>query len=357
MISRKYTVRFITPAFLGDAEQRGRWRTPPFKALLRQWWRIAAAKDYDYDHGKLRKAEGELFGVAADKEGESRRSRVQLRLDHWDPGTGNSLQAMAGRWAARVSVGQYQVNPLVYLWYGAVDQKTRDLAHPPAVGPVETRRLTVRYPNEVVGEIEAAFQLLSWLGTLGSRSRNGAGSVVLDAESNGHLSSTAELIREPSALSPYARTLADCLNLDWPHAIGMDGKGLAVWCTRQFGDWLEVVQHLATLRIGLRRTLPLKGDGLSERHLLAYPIAQRPVHAWGQDARFPNQLRFKVVHGGDNGLVGLVFHVPCGVPRDLVSKLGEGDRKLVSPAAQQRVWQKVHEWLDRQPSLTRLGRA
>jgi hypothetical protein len=23
------TVRFLTPAFLGDAEQSGRWRTPP----------------------------------------------------------------------------------------------------------------------------------------------------------------------------------------------------------------------------------------------------------------------------------------------------------------------------------------
>jgi len=37
------TVRFLTPAFLGDAEQNGRWRTPPFKALLRQWWRMAYA--------------------------------------------------------------------------------------------------------------------------------------------------------------------------------------------------------------------------------------------------------------------------------------------------------------------------
>lgn len=36
-----FTVRFITPAFLGDSEQDGRWRTPPFKALLRQWWRVA----------------------------------------------------------------------------------------------------------------------------------------------------------------------------------------------------------------------------------------------------------------------------------------------------------------------------
>jgi CRISPR-associated protein Cmr1 len=30
----EYTVSFTTPAFLGNAEQAGQWRTPPFKALL-----------------------------------------------------------------------------------------------------------------------------------------------------------------------------------------------------------------------------------------------------------------------------------------------------------------------------------
>lgn len=34
----EYQVKFLTPAFLGDAEQSGRWRTPPLKTLLRQWW-------------------------------------------------------------------------------------------------------------------------------------------------------------------------------------------------------------------------------------------------------------------------------------------------------------------------------
>jgi CRISPR-associated protein Cmr1 len=38
MVKQTYTVRFVTPAFLGNVEQQGQWRTPPFKALLRQWW-------------------------------------------------------------------------------------------------------------------------------------------------------------------------------------------------------------------------------------------------------------------------------------------------------------------------------
>lgn len=35
----EYQVSFTTPAFLGNAEQQAQWRTPPFKALIRQWWR------------------------------------------------------------------------------------------------------------------------------------------------------------------------------------------------------------------------------------------------------------------------------------------------------------------------------
>ena len=62
--TQSYTVRLITPAFLGNAEQRGAWRTPPFKALLRQWWRVAIAQKYNYDYQPLRQVEGELFGHA-----------------------------------------------------------------------------------------------------------------------------------------------------------------------------------------------------------------------------------------------------------------------------------------------------
>ena len=40
MQQRQLHIQFHTPAFLGDANQSGRWRTPPFKAQLRQWWPV-----------------------------------------------------------------------------------------------------------------------------------------------------------------------------------------------------------------------------------------------------------------------------------------------------------------------------
>ena len=37
-----YQLRFQNPAFLGNAQQQGQWRTPPFKALLRQRFHLDA---------------------------------------------------------------------------------------------------------------------------------------------------------------------------------------------------------------------------------------------------------------------------------------------------------------------------
>jgi CRISPR-associated protein Cmr1 len=82
-----YQVSFNTPAFLGNAEQQAQWRTPPFKALLRQWWRVAKAPEVGYDYRELLKLENALFGSAGDDSGGGR-SKVQLRLrlSSWDKG-------------------------------------------------------------------------------------------------------------------------------------------------------------------------------------------------------------------------------------------------------------------------------
>ncbi len=100
---KKYTfkIRFLTPAFLGDAEQAGRWRTPPIKALLRQFWRIAYAADLKFDVAveRMRTEEGLLFGNAwlktrkndGPEEAAFTKSLVRIRLDRWDPGKETSV--------------------------------------------------------------------------------------------------------------------------------------------------------------------------------------------------------------------------------------------------------------------------
>ncbi len=97
IVRKGIEVEFVTPAFLGNACQSGEWRVPPFKALLRQWWRIAKARVFQYDWEELRKEEGKLFGHAWPKHeyedgGEHHegawaiRSSIQLRLSRWSAG-------------------------------------------------------------------------------------------------------------------------------------------------------------------------------------------------------------------------------------------------------------------------------
>lgn len=81
----RYQLRFTTPAFLGNASQQGQWRTPPVKALLRQWWRVAVAQELGYSAERLRQREADLFGVAADG-GDSHQSLIRIRLGQWSEG-------------------------------------------------------------------------------------------------------------------------------------------------------------------------------------------------------------------------------------------------------------------------------
>ncbi|MCS7044407.1 MAG: hypothetical protein NZR01_16605, partial [Bryobacteraceae bacterium] len=122
-IHRKYTVEFLTPAFLGGADQSGQWRTPPFKALLRQWWRVAYAArcKYQVDVQKMREAEGRLFGnawltqrVNGREETAASRSMVRLRLSSWAAGGRKTWQGLDSQRVQHPEVNQ-PVGPHLYL--------------------------------------------------------------------------------------------------------------------------------------------------------------------------------------------------------------------------------------------------
>jgi len=116
----KYQLKFNTPAFLGDAEQNGRWRTPPIKALLRQWWRMVWAADHDYKVNitEMRREEGLLFGMATDSE--SCKSLVRIRLDRWDEGKLKDWPSDSGvphpEVKQRRQSGQRGQRPISRLW-------------------------------------------------------------------------------------------------------------------------------------------------------------------------------------------------------------------------------------------------
>ena len=285
----QYDLKFLTPAFLGNAEQQGQWRTPPFKALLRQWWRVVYAADRGFrvDMDAMRCSEGDLFGSVHSKK--PQKSRVRLRLSHWSMGK-------LDQWQKNLS------NDLAYLGYGPLSDKRQ------AIKDREKAVLSLLVPSDEAERIEHAVALMSAYGTLGSRSRNGWGSLrILD------LSTQVDLTQ-------FQRPWREAMATDWPHAIGSSEKRALAWKTTSSEHWQQVMKNLSKVRKDL---------------------AKHNDRDW-RNKRIPNSLRFKVREEAGQ-LFGVVFHMPCSLPesfRPNANKLKE-------------IWVKAHSLLDRE--MERIG--
>jgi len=338
----EYKVTFLTPAFLGNAEQNGQWRTPPFKALLRQWWRVAVTQDVKFDCRELRRKESERFGTAADDD-IAKKSAIRIRLDRWSEG-----KLKSSVWEPLGGIKHPEVTKPVgadlYLGYGPLSysQGKTSLKKNAAIQSGEEARLQLAVPEKYASEIETALSLINSYGSLGGRSRNGWGSFSLTPVGN-----------TPPLIQPDNNVFRDwqhALSLDWPHALGKDRNGSLIWETkRTFDDWKLVMRELAEIKIDFRTKFPFS-DGKSahrpeERHWLSYPVTNHSVKSWG-NARLPNSLRFKVVPDKKEAgkLRGLIFHVPCRPPRDFRPE----------QSTLEQVWGKVHNLLDQNGKLDRV---
>lgn len=362
----KYHVRFTTPAFLGNAEQSGQWRTPPIKALLRQWWRVVWAADHGFpaDVNAMRQEEGRLFGVASDGDGDSRRSLVRIRLDRWEEGAltkttwGRQELDKSREGVHHPEVGN--IGPKLYLGYGPlvvekVVEKVEQRGQKPQYATVlknnaaiqagEAATLSIAFPEMHAPRLERALWLMDRYGTLGGRSRNGWGSFSLRPLPSGEGRGEGK----PLAGSTPLRFWQDCLNLDWPHAIGQDERGALIWQTQPFDDWKALMRRLAEIKIGLRRLFLFpneRPDGeVHDRHWLSYPVTKHNVREWDRNKlRLPNCLRFKVRATPEGKLVGVIFHVPHLPPAAF-----RPNRQDIET-----VWTQVYRFLAPAQSLTRI---
>lgn len=343
-----YTLTFLTPAFLGDAEQSGRWRTPPVKALLRQWWRVVYAADHGFavDVDAMRREEGLLFGNAWLSHRENgreisdhRKSLVRLRLDKWKPGELTSWNGLEQPTITHPEVERtkYKVGPHAYLGYGPLDGRSGTRLNEKVktvVNVGEGATLSLAMPDGDAPRIQRALWLMDRYGTLGGRSRNGWGSFTLTP-----INETPQLDGQVPL-----REWKDCLDRDWPHAIGKDKNGPLIWQTAEiYDDWKSLMRDLAIVKIGLRtqfvfpNTAPPHPRPL-ERHWLAYPITRHTTKDFDRNVRLPNSLRFKVrrVPNEPKKLVAVIFHLPLFPPSEF---------RPVRPAIEH-TWQTVHGLLD-----------
>ena len=260
----EYEVKFLTPAFLGNASQGGQWRTPPFKALLRQWWRVvwATRNGYPDSINGMRSEEGRLFGNAWLEEG-SCRSAVMLRLDSWSDGKLKKQQ-----WSE-------SPDPLLYAGYGLLKN-----ARETAICCEQSGALQLAAPDWAMDDIKQTIALIHRYGTIGGRRSNGWGSIeIKDAE--------------PALCPGISRPWEEALKLEWPHAIGEDDKGPLVWETKEpVRNWKKLMGKFGSTRKEIRQIIKApKGN-----------------------ERLPNTIRFKARRADDMSLKGVVFHMPCKPP-------------------------------------------
>lgn len=337
---KQYQLDFLTPAFLGNARQSAQWRTPPFKAQLRQWWRVVMAQSVHFNVQGLLRREKQLFGTAGDGQ-DTRRSLVRIRLDNWNEGSMNSWPAME---KVRHPDVKQPVGSDLYLGFGPLEynrsSRNTALKNAPAINAGEKASLGLACPQAYAGDLSAAIRLMNLYGTMGGRSRNGWGSLEISGINVNDQVSVTDVYPDQA----YQRDWQDALELDWPHAIGTDSSGPLVWQTGLHETWETLMQELARLKIGLRTSFVFNSGKNAprpeERHWLSYPVSNHSVKAWGNNSRLPNSLRFKARRApGESGkLVGVIFHMPCLPPGEF-----KPDRAVISS-----VWKRVHQYLDSQ---------
>ncbi len=263
----EYEVRFTTPAFIGNSTQESQWRTPPFKSLLRQWWRIVwAANNLDFSHSELKRmrtAERDIFGSPAISEMKNQKSRLRIRLPIWEAGRENINRNF-----------KYS-----YLAYGIELPRL-------AIGTNNPKILRIAVPEDKVEDIVSSLALINAYGSLGSRSRNGWGSLVLSP----HASSPELHTRD---LQLFTRKWKEALHQGWPCAVGKDSNGVLVWkIVDSKHNWEDVMSEFSILRKSINRS-----DN-TERYWLSLPTGDNFLDRIGSKKtgfyRLPNAFHFKV---------------------------------------------------------------
>jgi len=333
-----YQVRFTTPAFLGNAIQEAQWRTPPLKALLRQWWRVGYAAQHAFriDPNRMRHEEGRLFGHAwldkdVDEAGRNvaaRKSLLKLRL----------LDASTSAGTAWSKGSQKGVSPLSdgpstsYAWFGLIKrgENLPDRTAITASGEESCRTLLLAFPDEYTETLQRTLSLIHAFGTAGSRSRGGWGSVHLDPLDRGE---KQDVGLDIDGFAEYSRDWKVCLEDDWAMSLARDERGPWIWHGRNaYSQWHHAMRAIAEERKRVRSRLDKP---------------RRFALGFAEKGRMPSPLRWKVVKGSAGELVVRAFAMPHRLPDE--------SRISLDTAALRETWQQVVGALDASSVVARAG--
>jgi len=344
----RFTIEFVTPCFLGGADGNAEVRTAPFKNLLRRWWRIARRSSRnDLSTRSLWEEEGKLFGSKEMHE----KSKITLRIisenvtyekpDGIRFGGDLFIHPEVDTNGGKVTFESYLgMGPI----FGTEFQKSY-------IRENSNIKIALTMPNDnnTVYYIITSLTLIDMYGTIGSRSRNGWGSIKIVPENFRLLPENIIFGASENITSFFAENNGRY----YPQRLGYNRtenniNGLLCWqSVEDFSDWSDAMYFLAKAYMKLRTHFSLadtrKGE-LNKRHLLGYPVTHHSVNLWEQNEenRLPSQLLFKVIKIQGNGNVrenrfkAQILHLPYKISLEWNENLG----------SQESVWKEVHSFLD-----------
>jgi CRISPR-associated protein Cmr1 len=262
-----FELEFITPAFIGGANQQAELRPASFVGLLRWWWRALKG---ECEIEKLREEEVKIFGGIAKnlrKEEINMASPVYLRVEgdvRKDKGLikkyGLDLifdEKKRAFFGSHIGVG--------YLYYFMILPKNKrngqEEERREFIEPGSTLKLTFIGKDEVLNHYIASLWALVFLGGVGARSRRGGGNLrVIDYEPKDlvedleisftptdnlrewlkeNLKRAKELVGSPKTpCGEYGKysTLPDPGNIDF--------NSVLILSPKEFNNWIEALNDI-----------------------------------------------------------------------------------------------------------------
>lgn len=287
----RFDVEFITPTFLGGADGNAEIRTAPFKSLIRRWWRITNG---NLSPEELWQKESELFGSTEKNPktgktfGKSKvilsivdSSRVQYSSSQFDI-------EEAHKEKNTVDVG-------LYLGYGAVTNKgIRNYIKPGSRCGFE-----MKVPSKYVKELEKTLFYINLFGTIGSKSKNGFGSISIAYKFN------------PQECWPLCQDINKVLNngKNYPNAIVKDTNGILCWATNDYDSWEDAIKKLCDVYLEVGSWIKEEGGKSKWRNLFGYAEANK---------RLPSQVILKIAkkklpEKNVCYYYGIIIHLPYAV--------------------------------------------
>lgn len=177
-VELKFRVQFVTPCFLGGADGNAEIRTAPFKNAIRYWWRVLYGAKY---LDNLLEAESSIFGIA--NKLNTIKSNITIEISSPNYRTGTNGFPKGEKIEVTHDGKPFNINILDYLAYGkyAYEKGFGNVYSTTHIEPDSQIDLIITLDKKNLGphfsEVKDAIKFFFRYGGIGSRSRNGFGSL------------------------------------------------------------------------------------------------------------------------------------------------------------------------------------